>query len=178
MEPKLWMYLMYLLLSVGLTAWVARTLFRNGAVFLEDALGNERLSHSVNHLLVVGFYLLNLGYAAVAIRVSNNIVDAAAAVETLSVKIGLVLLVLGAVHFFNLYVLSRFRRRRMLDNAPPPVQPSYRLAMPHPGAAPAGYPAPMHPAPMHPAPGQSPPAQSPPDQSAPDRPARPDQPPR
>ena len=124
MDPKVWMYLGYLATSVALTAWVASTLFRNGQVFIDDALGNERLAKSVNHLLVVGFYLLNLGYATVAIRVSNSVATAAEAIETLSVKVGLVLLVLGAVHFFNLYVLSRFRRRRMLETAPPPILPA------------------------------------------------------
>jgi hypothetical protein len=124
MDPKAWMDLGYLATSVGLTAWVAHALFRNGQVFLDDALGNERLAKSVNHLLVVGFYLLNLGYATVAIRVANSAATATDAIETLSVKIGLVLLVLGAVHFFNLYVLSRFRRRRMLETAPPPILPS------------------------------------------------------
>ena len=84
MGPKLLMYIAYLLLSAGLTAWVARVLFRNGQVFLDDALGNERLARSVNHLLVVGFYLLNLGYAAVAIRVSGTVATATDAVQTLS----------------------------------------------------------------------------------------------
>src|SRR4051794_11132902 len=118
------MYLLYLLLSIGLTAWVARTLFRNGQVFLDDALHDERLAKSVNHLLVVGFYLLNLGYATVAIRFSAAVTDTTGAVESLSVKVGLVLLVLGVVHFFNLYVLSRFRRRRLVEIAGPPVPPS------------------------------------------------------
>src|SRR5690242_4897711 len=124
MAARTWMDLSYLLISVGLTAWVARTLFRNGQVFLDDALGSERLARSVNHLLVVGFYLLNLGYATVAIRVANEVSSPSSAIETLSVKIGLVLLVLGGVHFANLYVLSRFRRRRLLETAPPPVTPS------------------------------------------------------
>src|SRR5215472_6504937 len=128
MDPKLLTYVVYLLLSAGLTAWVARVLFRNGQVFLDDALGDERLARSVNHLLVVGFYLVNLGYAAVAIRVPGEIVTASGAVETLSVKIGLVLLVLGAMHFGNLYVLSRFRRRRLLADSAPPVPPSDLLA--------------------------------------------------
>jgi len=127
MAAKTWMDLSYLLISVGLTAWVARTLFRNGQVFLDDALGSERLARSVNHLLVVGFYLLNLGYATVAIRVANEVSSPSSAIETLSVKIGLVLLVLGGVHFANLYVLSRFRRRRLLETAPPPVRPSQVL---------------------------------------------------
>jgi hypothetical protein len=152
MAAKTWMDLSYLLISVGLTAWVARTLFRNGQVFLDDAFGNERLARSVNHLLVVGFYLLNLGYATVAIRVSNSVDSAPSAIETLSVKVGLVLLVLGGVHFFNLYVLSRFRHRRLLDTAPPPVAPSHTLAQQQPmGPAAPPPPPPPPPPPARPA---------------------------
>jgi hypothetical protein len=126
-EPKLAMYIGYLVISIALTVWVARTLFRNGHVFLEDALGDERLARSVNHLLVVGFYLLNLGYVTVALKTGATVTGASEAVETLSVKVGFVMLVLGAVHFFNLYVLSRFRRRQRMAAAPPPVQPDARI---------------------------------------------------
>ncbi len=52
-------YVVYLLLSIALTVWVARTLFKNGRIFLVDVFhGNEALADSVNHLLVVGFYLI------------------------------------------------------------------------------------------------------------------------
>src|SRR5262249_23199559 len=56
-------YLIYLLISVALTVWVARTLHKRGAIFLVDAFhGNAELAASVNHLLVVGFYLINIGF--------------------------------------------------------------------------------------------------------------------
>src|SRR5690349_23541089 len=124
MDLKLVTYLIYLAVSIGLTWWVARTLFRNGQVLLDEALRDERLAASVNHLLVVGFYLLNLGYVAVALKITTSIDTPSAAMESLAWKVGFVLLVLGGVHFFNLYVLSRFRRRRVLDAAPPPVPPT------------------------------------------------------
>jgi hypothetical protein len=127
MAPELWMSLSYLAISIALTVWVARTLFRNGQVFLDDALGDGRLAASVNRLLVVGFYLLNMGYVTVAIRVSAHAANTVDAVQTLSVKVGMVLLVLGLVHFFNLYILSRFRRRRLMDVAPPPIPPTRHL---------------------------------------------------
>jgi hypothetical protein len=127
-DPKLAMYLAYLALSLALTAWVSRSLYRNGQVFLDDALGNERLALSINHLLVVGFWLLNAGFVAVMTRVDGMVTNATDAVETLTMKLGLVLLVLGGVHLFNVYVLNRFRRRRMLDNEPirrvPPPPPA------------------------------------------------------
>ena len=134
MTPKVTMYVVYLLISIGLTIWVGRTLFRNGKVFLEDAFGDERLAGSVNHLLVVGFYLLNLGFVSVAMRDGTPIFDTANAMEALSLKLGLVLLVLGAVHLFNVFALGRYRRNRMRQAA--------LIAAHHPPMPPAPVPAP------------------------------------
>jgi p-aminobenzoyl-glutamate transporter AbgT len=135
-DLKLVTYLVYLAVSITLTWWVGRTLFRNGQVFLDEALRDERLAASVNHLLVVGFYLLNLGYVAVALKITTQIDSANAAMESLAWKVGFVLLVLGAIHFFNLYVLSRFRRRKLLESVPPPVPPTRQMPPPQPAAVP------------------------------------------
>lgn len=112
-------YLIYLAITIGVTVWVARTLHRNGRVFLVDSFGgDERLADSVNHLLVVGFYLINLGYVAVALRFGDKPDDLARAIEVLSTKIGVVLLVLGVMHFFNIKVISGMRRRALSTRTP------------------------------------------------------------
>lgn len=119
-----WAYVGYLVLSIGLTAWVARTLSKNGRVFLIDSfLGNVALADSVNHLLVVGFYLINIGYVSLALKYGDKPTDLATAIESLSTKVGMVLIVLGVMHFFNLYVFTRMRRRGMLRTQKPPVLP-------------------------------------------------------
>lgn len=122
-------YSVYLLLSIGLTVWVARTLHKNGRAFLVDAfLGNEEMADSVNHLLVVGFYLVNLGWVCLHLR-SYELQNAVRAFEMLAGKMGVVLLSLGAMHFFNLYVLNRYRKRALLTKAPPPVAPTGRTRL-------------------------------------------------
>ena len=114
-------YLAYLALSVGLTAWVARTLHKNGRVFLVDSfLGNEPLADSINHLLVVGFYLINIGFVTLALKYGDKAMDAQTALETLSTKVGAVLVVLGFMHFTNLVVFSKLRRRAT-HRMPPPL---------------------------------------------------------
>jgi hypothetical protein len=110
-------YVAYLLVSLAVTIWVAWTLHRNGRTFLVDAfLGQEALADSVNHLLVVGFYLINLGWIVMTLRTHHQIDTLREAIEILSDKIGTVLFVLGLMHFFNLFVFSVFRRRA-LDRA-------------------------------------------------------------
>ena len=71
-------YVAYLFISIALTVWVARTLVKNGRVFLVDSfLGNESLADSVNHLLAVGFYLINVGYVALALKYGEKPIDPA-----------------------------------------------------------------------------------------------------
>ena len=123
-----WAYLIYAAASVALTVWVARTLHRNGRIFLVDAFhANEPLADSVNHLLVVGFYLINIGYVALALKYGEKPRDLQSAIEFFSTKIGLVLMVLGGMHFMNLAVFSRLRRRALHEFAPPPVRPQEHL---------------------------------------------------
>ncbi|GGW43266.1 hypothetical protein [Streptomyces xantholiticus] len=118
-------YVVYLLISVGLTAWVARTLSKNGRIFLADVLkGDEKLADAVNHLLVVGFYLVNFGFIALYLRSADEITETRGLFEALSVKIGVVLLVLGIMHLGNVYVLNKIRRRRVMEREQtPPVGP-------------------------------------------------------
>ncbi len=119
-------YLAYLALSIGVTVWVATTLAKSGRAFLYDAFsGNRELAESVNHLLVVGFYLINIGFVCLALKYGARPDDLSGAVEALSTKVGLVLVVLGVIHFFNLAVFSRMRRRSLIRDLKPPVAPEY-----------------------------------------------------
>ena len=112
MNPIIITYALYLIITICLTVWVARTLFKNGKVFLIDIFhGNKELADSVNNLLLVGFYLINLGYAVYTLQVTNVIVTTQQVIEELSIKIGLIILILGAMHFFNLYIFFNLRKK-------------------------------------------------------------------
>lgn len=129
MDTTLIAYIAYLLVSIALTVWVGRTLHKNGRPFLLDAFGERAdLADSVNHLLLVGFYLVNFGYVSFALKLAERVATPTAAVEALSYKIGLVLVVLGAMHFLNLYVFGRIRMSKRIRNAPRPVPPDAQLA--------------------------------------------------
>lgn len=105
-------YCFYLVITIALTVWVARTLFKNGKVFLIDIFhGNKELADSVNNLLLVGFYLVNIGYAVYTLQVTSSIMNFQEVIERLSLKIGLIILILGAMHFFNLYIFFTLRKK-------------------------------------------------------------------
>src|SRR5207247_10848490 len=130
MTPIVWTYIVYIALSIPLTIWVAQTLHKNGRIFLIDSFrGNERLADSVNHLLVVGFYLINIGYVALALKERIAPTDVREVLETISRKIGLVMLVVGAMHLFNIFLFSRMRRRAIFQRVLPPIQTQSRVSV-------------------------------------------------
>ncbi|MFY9345312.1 MAG: hypothetical protein WAT39_22670 [Planctomycetota bacterium] len=137
MDTTLLAYLAYVAISVALTVWVGRTLHHNGRAFLIDVFARTELADSVNHLLVVGFYLVNFGYMSLALKLASRVATATEAVEALSYKVGLVLVVLGAMHFFNLFVFSRIRGHKRLVEAERPLPPDLRLPPLPTGNAPA-----------------------------------------
>lgn len=103
-------YGVYLAISIALTMWVARTLFTNGQRFLVDVFqGDQELALSANHLLVVGFYLINFAFVCQALRMSTDVVSARGGLEALAEKIGGVLFVLGMTHFMNFIVFTYLR---------------------------------------------------------------------
>jgi hypothetical protein len=119
-------YVTYAAVSIGLVVWLARTLFANGAVFLEGVFDDPAMAAAVNRLLVIGFYMLNLGYAALLLQ-ANDAGDAVSAVEILVRKLGVLLVSLAALHFTNLYVFTRIRRRAGAAVLPPPVAPQAQV---------------------------------------------------
>ena len=128
-------YAIYVIVAVALIVWLARTLFHNGEVFLADVFEDDpRMAHAVNRLLVIGFYMANLGYAALILQ-ADGAPDAVAGFEVLSAKLGFLLVSLAVLHFVNLYVFYRIRRRAGAATLPPPVAPQRRVLPPPPAMA-------------------------------------------
>lgn len=124
-----WTYVAYALISIIVTVWVARTLFKNGRIFLIDSfLGNQPLADSVNKLLVVGFYLVNLGFVLMFLSSEKLPRNMRESIEFLTTKVGTVLLVLGFMHFLNIVIFSKARSRALLRQSPPPIEPSSYMA--------------------------------------------------
>ena len=117
-------YAIYIVISLAITVWVGRSLNKNGRVFLvENFQGREALADSVNHLLLVGFYLVNVGFVALALRYGVKPEDWVGVIEFLSTKIGFVIVVLGVMHFFNMHILVKLRGSKLFQALQPKEAP-------------------------------------------------------
>lgn len=125
-------YLSYIVISIGITVLVARTLSHNGRIYLIDGFdGDDRLASSINHMLVVGFYLVNLGWVLLRMQTGMRIANFEQLIVYLASGLGFVLLVLGVIHFFNMYAIHKYgnagsfrqRRARQQQSSEQPSDP-------------------------------------------------------
>ena len=120
-------YAIYVVVAIGLTVWLAQTFFRAGIAFLHDVFVDKpELADAVNRLLVVGFYMLNLGYALYILRASRGL-DGFGAVQFLINRLALLLVSLAGLHFVNVFVFWRIRSRREQRHLPTPVAPQVHV---------------------------------------------------
>ena len=112
MTPTLLVMIPYAAIAVVLTIWLARLLSRHGLVFLRSVFEDrDDLATAINQLLVIGFYLVNLGWALLLLRADAlNAATTTAALAMLVDRLGILLLLLGLAHLVNLYVFHRIRR--------------------------------------------------------------------
>ena len=114
-------YGIYFVVALAITIWVGRTLFRSGRPFLMEAFhGNPEMADSVNNLLIIGFYMVNVGFMLLFLSTGSAPTRSLTVVEHLSAKLGVVVIVLGVMHLVNLLVLNSLRSRG-LKSTPPPV---------------------------------------------------------
>lgn len=109
-------YLIYLPIVIVLTYFVARTLFQSGKIFMLDIFhGRKEIATATNQLFKVGFYLLNLGFGLLIMKIAtvyNNPFDTnRELIEVLSGKVGRFAVYLGIMLFFNLYLFFRGKKK-------------------------------------------------------------------
>lgn len=127
-------YLVYATVTLALVVWLARTLFNTGNQFLEDVFDSKELGYAVNRLLVIGFYLLNMGYAFLLYRIEPSYGSMAEAWNQLVNRLGVLFLSLGAIHLVNMMVLWRVRTHRDRQGRVPVAPTAYQPPPPVAGA--------------------------------------------
>jgi len=116
-------YITYLIISICIAVAVATFLYKSGHPFLLLAFnGDEKLAVSVNRLLVVGFYLINIGFICLFSVIGDAVQSPIEFLKYVCWKVGVVLFVLGGMHFFNLAILLGVSRKARATSHVPPVR--------------------------------------------------------
>lgn len=104
-------YTIYLPIVIVLTLYVANKLFKNSIVYMNDIFnGRVEIAKATNTLFKIGFYLMNLGFALLILRIAGNLSGTQETIEVLSRKVGGFSIYLGVMLFFNMYLFFRGKR--------------------------------------------------------------------
>ncbi len=105
-------YIIYLAVSFYITVWVGLILYKNGRYYMMEMFDkNEALVNAVNKLLLMGYYLINLGYATVVIRYWTHINSFRGLIETTTFKLGIIIVTLAIMHYINMVTLSWYHKK-------------------------------------------------------------------
>ena len=108
---------LYIIVAVGLTLWLASTLYRNGLELLRQRDDQQPLlAQATSRLLVIGFALFTLGYAFLLLRITGEMTGVVA-LQFLITRLGILLVSLGLLHLLNTLIFLRFRRSRVEEEA-------------------------------------------------------------
>lgn len=124
-------YLLYIGISLAMTFWVGRTLNKNGHVFLmENYKDNEMLARAINSMLLVGFYMINIGFISYTLKIRDDgPINYAQVLEFLSLKVGFIAIVLGVMHFALMFALQQYSKIGTQQ------KPKYKAPNTRPGVA-------------------------------------------
>lgn len=110
-------YILYFLITYFITVHTGLSFYRNGRIYILNMLeGNEALTGYINRLLLIGYYLLNLGYVAVSVNEWEEIYNAAQMASLLALKVGAIMLLLACIHFVNMAVILYIGRKQHQAN--------------------------------------------------------------
>lgn len=105
-------YIIYLFITYLITVRVGLVFYRNGRLFILDLLKNDvSLTDAINRILLVGYYLVNLGYAALMISTWDTILNWTTLLSSITVMTGKIVLTLAIMHYFNMLVIYLISKR-------------------------------------------------------------------
>lgn len=108
MNFNLLAYLIYSSITAFIIVYMGYQFYKNGIHYLLDLFKTDsKTAHFVNKLLLFGYYLLNLGYVAISLSFWPEIISLIQVIELTATRSGIIILGLGALHYFNLFWLKQ-----------------------------------------------------------------------
>ena len=102
-------YLIYRSITAIIIIKVGSICYRNGNIFVSELIPNdEDLCHKINQILLLGYYLLNLGYCAMTLISWNKILSFHQLIEIIAFKSAIIIGTIAIMHYINIFVLTKY----------------------------------------------------------------------
>ncbi|WP_199121365.1 hypothetical protein [Pedobacter sp. ASV28] len=100
-------YGLFILFIVLIIVWVGKICYKNGNLFVAELIpGHVELCHQINKVLLIGYYLVNIGYCALTLSFWEPIFSVSVLVEVVALKIATIIMILSVLHYLNIFILA------------------------------------------------------------------------
>jgi hypothetical protein len=99
-------YIVYLILTVFIIVFVGRLFYRNGRVFILGLMkGDAAITDHLNKILLVAYYLFNIGYAFVKLRFWQKVENLEMLVSSIANNMSVLIFILALTHYLNMLLI-------------------------------------------------------------------------
>lgn len=109
-------YLIYLAITFYITIIVGWKVYKLGFIYLKNMIHNHSICQAINNLLLIGYYLVNLGFSAICLRNWQHIDNISMMFSSVASKIGFILLILGSLHFINITIIYIINKKHLINS--------------------------------------------------------------
>lgn len=102
-------YGIYLCITVFIILKVGRICYKNGNVYVAALIPDHMdLCHKLNQVLLLGYYLLNIGYCAMTLISWQKIISSTQLIEMICTKTAVIIFIISLLHYFNIIIITKY----------------------------------------------------------------------
>lgn len=106
MNSNIIAYIIYIVFTLYIIYWLGRQFHRNGRVFILQLYQDDKdATDTINNILLVAYYLFNIGYAFLKLKAWEKVLSTAQLISSLSYHLGILILILALTHYFNMLII-------------------------------------------------------------------------
>lgn len=103
-------YIIYAPVAIYITVVVGYQCYKNGLVYVRSIFQDEKISQAINKILLIGYYLTNLGYAIMMIQSWEKVESLLEMLNALTTNLASIIIILAMLHYLNVAVLAMWRK--------------------------------------------------------------------
>nr|WP_315202232.1 hypothetical protein [uncultured Flavobacterium sp.] len=102
-------YFIYLSITVFIILKVGKICYKNGNVYVSELIPNHSdLCQKINQILLLAYYLLNIGYCAMTLISWEKILSTNQLIEVIAIKTAIIAFVISALHYTNIIIITKY----------------------------------------------------------------------
>ncbi|EJG01788.1 MULTISPECIES: hypothetical protein [Flavobacterium] len=110
-------YLIYLGITTFIILKVGKICYKNGNIYVADLIPNHAdICQKINHVLLLAYYLLNIGYCAMTLISWQKIISSTQVIETICTKTAVIIFIISILHYLNILIITKYIQKLINNN--------------------------------------------------------------